>query len=67
MDTLPTIVTDWVSFNRPYTMGQTKYPQTPAAKSTPGRARITYQTPSSLQLGTQANPITPEHAVTRAG
>ncbi len=32
-----------------------------------GRARITDQTPSSLQLGIQTDPITPEHADTRAG
>ncbi len=31
-----------------------------------GRARITNQTPSSLQLGTQTDPITPEHADARA-
>ncbi len=32
-----------------------------------GRAKITNQTPSSLQLGTQTDPITPEHADARAG
>ncbi len=32
-----------------------------------GRAKITNQTPSSLQLGTQTDPITPEHADTCAG
>ncbi len=32
-----------------------------------GRAILTNQTPSSLQLGTQTDPITPEHADTYAG
>ncbi len=42
-------------------------------KSTPGtwqhlgRARITDQTPSSLQLGEKTNLITPKHADTRTG
>ncbi len=32
-----------------------------------GPAKITNQTPSSLPLGTQTDPITPEHADTCAG
>ncbi len=32
-----------------------------------GRAILTNQTPSSLQLGTKTDPITAEHADTRAG
>ncbi len=32
-----------------------------------GRGRLTNQTPSALQFGTQTDPITPEHADTRVG